>query len=91
MWFQARYVTPIVDGRKTITVRKASSRLPAVGAVVPCSVGPRAPFAHVHIDAVIPTTLDELDDDHRAALESLYPERPTLMLIRFHRIDTPSP
>lgn len=83
MWFKQRYVEAILRGEKTDTIRRASPRLPAIGAIVPASVGPVAPFADLTIENVEPVTPNELTPERRAEVEALIGLSAPLRRIRF--------
>jgi hypothetical protein len=72
MWFKAIYVAAILAREKLDTIRRASPRIPPVGAVVGLSVGPRAPFARARILAVEPIELDGLSEERRAQVLGCY-------------------
>jgi hypothetical protein len=53
-------------------VRRASSRLPAVGEIVRLTVGPRPAFAYARIIAAVPVDLEALSDGRRAQVLGCY-------------------
>lgn len=67
MWFRAEFVAAILAGAKTDTIRRATSRVPKVGAIVGASVGPRKPFARLLILAVEPV-IEEPSNERVAQL-----------------------
>lgn len=82
LWFKREYVEPILRGEKRDTIR-ASTTL-RTGDQASASVGPRPPFARLHVTKVERIALAEIDDlDHRAAVRSLYPGRRRLVRIHF--------
>lgn len=66
LWFKNCFVAPILSGEKSNTIRRPSSRLPAVGETVALTVGPRPPFAYASIVAVEP--VDEMPDNRTAQI-----------------------
>lgn len=70
LWFKGRFVRPILDGEKTFTVRRASSRLPKAGTVVRTSVGPRKPFAELRILSVEPVEITDLPPGYAEGLSA---------------------
>lgn len=72
LWFKGRYVQPILRGEKQDTVRPTTDL--ERGDIVGASVGPRAPFAWLEITEVRRgITIDQLDDEHAAAIRETYP------------------
>lgn len=82
LWFKGRYVQPILRGEKQDTVRPTTEL--ERGDIVGASVGPRAPFAWLEITEVRHgITIDDLDDEHAAAIRETYPSRRTFAQIFF--------
>lgn len=80
--FRQEFVAPVLDGRKTSTIRgrKLAYR---VGNVVTLHVGPRPPFANARIIAVESIGWDELSPDQRERLHATYGDRRQLWRIEF--------
>jgi len=80
--FREEFVAPILDGRKTSTIR---GRKPAhrVGDVVTLHVGPRPPFATARIVAIEPVDWAELSPDQRKRLYATYGDREHLWRVAF--------
>jgi uncharacterized protein YqfB (UPF0267 family) len=92
LWFRREYVAPILSGAKQITVRRASSRLPAAGDLIGASIGPRPPFAALRILRVEPITLDQLDPGHAEAVRAFYGREATPALRAIHfRLEQSTP
>lgn len=71
LWFRRVDVAPILSGAKTQTIRRQARYAP--GDRVPCTVGPRQPFATVHILTVEPITLEGIPPEGRRQYEEWAP------------------
>lgn len=83
LWFQQRYVEPILAGEKRTTIRKPSCRI-LEGDVVAASVGPRQPFAQLRItrrSVIHPSAI--ADPEHQQAVAALYPDAESLVELHF--------
>ena len=79
LWFKSIYISDILSGVKSETIRKFSLRLPVVGDKVLLSCGPRTPFATVEIVSVDP--LIDLPKDRRISLAKIYPHFETMQMV----------
>lgn len=92
LWFKGEFVSPILSGAKTDTVRRPSTRLPQIGESVAFAVGPRPAFAHATIIGCERITVKGLPVGRRKALRALYgdsvlsPEG--LVLLQFRLVPT---
>ena len=68
LWFKSEFVPDILAGRKTDTIRRASSRLPVAGDIVAFSVGPRPAFAIAVILEVLPVAPAEIASERLQTL-----------------------
>jgi hypothetical protein len=69
IWFKGEFVADILSGAKRDTIRQWK-RLPKVGDVLSCCVGPRPPFALVRVESV--EVARDIEPARRAALFSIY-------------------
>lgn len=74
LWFKKCYVQSILNGAKTDTIRKNSSRLPLIHDEFYLSVGPRKPFATAIIIKKNIIDMSQIDDDRKKQLQAIYPD-----------------
>lgn len=72
LWFKQCYVSPILSGEKTDTVRRESGRLPNEGDIVALTVGPRPAFCTAKITRRAQINLAALPEKRRAEVLGIY-------------------
>jgi len=82
LWFKQIYMTPILSGEKTDTIRRRSCKLRA-GNVVAFTVGPRPPFARAEILTREDIDLVDLAESRAAQVITLYDNREPLCRLTF--------
>lgn len=91
LWFKQCYVSPILAGEKTDTIRRESDRLPKEGEVVALTVGPRPPFCSVRIVRRERIDLSTIPDARRREVLGIYADESGPMArLTFCLIDTPT-
>lgn len=92
LWFKQCYVSPILSGEKTDTIRRDSDRLPVPGEIVAFSVGPRPAFCRVKIVKRELIDLAQLKNARRREVLGIYADESGPMArLTFRVLDTPTP
>ena len=71
IWFQRRWVEPILAGEKRDTIRAKRGHYQP-GEIIQAQVGPKPPFCLLRIEAIERVSAHDLSPDRASRLASLY-------------------